>query len=172
MSSYFQNPISVAMAEQDVNKFYELQPLTLQGQPYPFDILKGKVVLIVNTASKCGFTSQYKGLQELHDRFYSKGLVILGFPSNDFGGQEPGSNKEIESFCKLNYGVTFPVMEKASVTGRSAQPVYQYLLGQLSDSVIKWNFEKIIIDRTGKVVAKFASSVDPMDPRIVELIEK
>jgi glutathione peroxidase len=160
------------MAEQDVGKFYQMQAVTLQGEPFAFDSLKGKVVLIVNTASKCGFTSQYKGLQDLHDRFHNKGLVILGFPSNDFGGQEPGTSKEIESFCKLNYGVTFPVMEKAPVTGGAMQQVYRYLLGQLSGAVVNWNFEKILIDRTGRVVAKFASSVDPSDPRIVELIEK
>ncbi len=170
--SYFCNPVSVALAEEDGGKFYQMQALTLQGQPFAFSSLKGKVVLIVNTASKCGFTSQYSKLQELYKRFHNKDLVILGFPSNDFGGQEPGTNREIESFCTLNYGVTFSMMEKGAVSGSSMQPVYRYLLGQLPGATIKWNFEKIVVDRTGKVIAKFASSVDPLDPRIVELIEK
>lgn len=160
------------MAEQEVDKFYQMQAVTLQGQPFAFTSLKGKVVLIVNTASKCGFTSQYAGLQELYDRFHSKGLVVLGFPSNDFGGQEPGTNKDIQSFCKLNYGVAFPMMEKGHVTGSGMQPVYRYLLEQLPGASIKWNFEKIVVDRSGKVVAKFASAVDPLDPRIVDLIDK
>jgi len=170
--SYFCNPVSVAMAEQEGGKFYQMQAVTLQGQSFAFESLKGKVVLIVNTASKCGFTSQYGALQELHERFHNKGLVVLGFPSNDFGGQEPGTNKDIQSFCKLNYGVTFPMMEKGAVSGGAMQPVYRYLLEQLPGASIKWNFEKIVVDRSGKVIAKFASSVDPSDPRIVELIEK
>jgi glutathione peroxidase len=170
--SYFCNPVSVAMAEQDVGKFYQMQALTLQGQTFAFDSLMGKVVVIVNTASKCGFTSQYGALQELYERFHSKGLVILGFPSNDFGGQEPGTNKDIDSFCKLNYGVTFPMMEKGPVTGSAMQPVYRYLLAQLPGASIKWNFEKIVVDRSGRVITKFASSIDPLDSRLVELIEK
>lgn len=170
--SYFCNPVSVAMAEQEVSKFYQMQAVTLQGQPFAFSALKGKVVVIVNTASRCGFTSQYAALQKLYERFHNKGLVILGFPSNDFGGQEPGTNNEIESFCKLNYGVTFPMMEKGPVTGSAMQPVYRYLLDQLPGASIKWNFEKIVVDKSGKVVAKFASSIDPLDSRIVELIEK
>ena len=130
LGSYFCSPVTTAVADQDLTKFYQLEAKSLQGQTFSFSSLRGKVVLIVNTASKCGYTSQYKGLQELYEKYHEKGFVILGFPSNDFGGQEPGTNKDIESFCKLNYGVAFPVMEIAPVTKDMTQPVYKYLLSQ------------------------------------------
>lgn len=108
-----------------MSKFYDLTPLDSKGNPYPFSELKGKVVLIVNVASKCGFTPQYEGLEKLNKEFEGKPVQILGFPCNQFGNQEPGSNEEIGSFCKLNYGVTFPVLAKVDVNGNNASPVYQ-----------------------------------------------
>jgi glutathione peroxidase-family protein len=145
--------------------FYELHPADKAGQPFDFSTLKGKVVLIVNVASKCGFTPQYKGLEELNSKYSDKGLVILGFPCNQFGHQEPGSQEEIENFCQVNYGVTFPVLRKIDVNGSNADPVYDYLknkkAGLLGFKGIKWNFEKFLIDRNGDVVERWASTTSP-----------
>ena len=125
---------------------------------------KGKVLLIVNTASKCGFTPQYKGLQELYDTYRDRGLEILGFPCNQFGHQEPGGSDEINSFCEINFGVNFPLFEKVDVNGANAHPLYQYLTkeapGFLFNS-IKWNFTKFLVDREGRVIARFAPTTKP-----------
>lgn len=132
---------------------------------------QGKVVLIVNTASKCGFTHQYEGLEALYRKYKDRGLVVLGFPSNDFGSQEPGTAKEIQEFCKNTYGIEFPMFEKTTVTQRNAEPIYQ-TLGRLSGEFPQWNFHKYLIGRDGKVVASFASKVDPQSASVTQQIEK
>ncbi|SGZ56680.1 CIC11C00000001333 [Sungouiella intermedia] len=147
--------------------FYELTPTDAKGKPFPFEQLEGKVVLIVNVASKCGFTPQYKELEELNKKYGDKGLQIIGFPCNQFGHQEPGSSEDIESFCSLNYGVTFPVLNKIEVNGKGADPVYKYLKDQKSGLLglnrIKWNFEKFLINKKGEVVDRYSSFTKPQD---------
>jgi glutathione peroxidase len=133
---------------------------------------KGKVLLIVNTASECGFTKQYKGLQALYDKYGKEGLVVLGFPSNDYGAQEPGSNAEIKNFCERNFKVTFPLFEKAPVSGNRAQPVYQYLVKNAPwKGAVGWNFEKFLVTRDGKISGRFKSSVSPEDKKLSDAIE-
>jgi glutathione peroxidase len=131
----------------------------------------GKVLLIVNTASECGYTPQYEGLEKLYRRYRDKGFAVLGFPANDFGGQEPGSNKEITQFCRLNYGVTFPMFAKTSVIGANANPLYRTLAARTGKPP-RWNFHKYLLDRSGQPVGVFESSVDPEDRRITVQIEK
>lgn len=130
----------------------------------------GKLTLIVNTASKCAYTSQYDGLEKLYERYKDKGLVILGFPSNDFGAQEPGTEKEIQSFCRLTYSVNFPMFAKTSVLKQNADPVYREL-AQASGRYPAWNFHKYLVGRNGQLIADFPSHVDPFDPGLVNLIE-
>jgi glutathione peroxidase len=137
---------------------------TLQGKPFDVNTLKGKVVLIVNTASKCGLTPQFKGLEELHQKYKEKGLVILGFPCNQFGAQEPGVGDEIQQFCSRNYGVTFQIMEKIDVNGDTTYPLYSYLKSEkkfLGIEAIKWNFEKFLVNREGIVVDRYAPATEP-----------
>lgn len=135
------------------------------GESVALSAFSNKVVLIVNVASKCGFTPQYKGLEELYQKYKDKGFIILGFPCNQFGGQEPGSNEEIQSFCELNYGVSFPVMGKVDVNGPSADPLFQWLKkaapGLLGTELIKWNFTKFLIDRNGNVAKRFGPQDEP-----------
>jgi glutathione peroxidase len=136
----------------------------LQDEPVSLCQFSGKVLLLVNTASECGYTPQYEGLEKLYRRYHDRGFVVLGFPANDFGGQEPGSNKDIAQFCRLNYGVTFPMFAKVDVNGDKTAPLYKWLKkeqpGILGSEAIKWNFTKFLIDRKGNVVARFA----PKDP--------
>ncbi|MEZ0310928.1 MAG: glutathione peroxidase [Myxococcota bacterium] len=138
---------------------------TLAGEPTTLADYKGKVLLIVNTASNCGFTPQYRGLEDLHKRFQERGLVVMGFPCNQFGGQEPGSNEEIAAFCEKNYGVTFPMFDKVEVNGPYAHPLFAELKAQapgvLGTEAIKWNFTKFLVDKTGKVVKRFAPNDEP-----------
>lgn len=145
--------------------FYELKPLDGASKPYDFSTLEGKVVVVVNVASKCGFTPQYKGLEELNQKYKDQGLVILGFPCNQFAHQEPGNQEEIASFCQLNYGVSFDILKKVDVNGSNADPVWTYLKSQKSGLLgfkgIKWNFEKFIIDKKGKVVERYGSITAP-----------
>jgi glutathione peroxidase len=148
---------------------------TIEGQPFDMALLKGKVVLIVNTASKCGFTKQLAGLEALNKKYADQGLVVVGFPSNDFGGQDPGSNAEIASFCEKNYGVTFPMMSKIAVKGDAKHPLYQFLTeektnGQFAGE-IGWNFTKFLVDRNGKVFARFGSNVAPDAEQLVKAVE-
>jgi glutathione peroxidase len=131
----------------------------------------GRVLLIVNTASECGYTPQYEGLEKLYRRYRDKGFAVLGFPANDFGGQEPGSNKEIAQFCRLNYGVTFPMFAKTSVIGANANPLYRALAARTGKPP-RWNFHKYLLDRAGHPVAVFESAVDPEDRRVTAQIEK
>jgi glutathione peroxidase len=148
-----------------VSTIYDFSTTSLQGQPLELSSFKDKVVLIVNTASKCGFTTQYTGLQKLYDSMAAKGLVVLGFPCNQFGGQEPGSTEDIQSFCQVNYGVTFPLSQKVDVNGSNAHPLYKYLTaekpGLLGLKDIKWNFTKFLVDKQGKVVKRYAPTDTP-----------
>lgn len=150
--------------------FYSLSFKTITGETFKFDKLKGKKVLLVNTASKCGFTPQFKDLEELNQQ-YGKSLTIIGFPSNDFLGQDPGTNSEIESFCELNYGVTFQMMEKSSVKGKEINPVYQWLTDKSkngwNEKAPSWNFCKYLIDENGKLIGFWPSKVKPMDKDII-----
>ena len=132
---------------------------------------RGKVLLIVNTASQCGFTPQYEGLEKLYRKYKDQGLVVLGFPANDFGRQEPGSNKDIAKFCEVNYGVSFPMFAKSSVVGTSANPLYAQL-AQRSGRAPQWNFHKYLVDRAGAQVLSFDSQVAPGDAKLVAAIEK
>jgi len=144
---------------------YDFEAQTTTGQSVKLDQYKGQVLLIVNTASKCGFTPQFDGLEKLWQSHGPKGLAVLGFPCNQFGGQDPGSNDEIASFCQLNYGVSFPMMAKVDVNGAQAHPLYQWLVkeapGILGTTSIKWNFTKFLIGRDGQVLGRYAPTDTP-----------
>ena len=145
--------------------FYDFSAETLDGKPAPLAEYRDKVVLIVNTASKCGFTPQYEGLEALYKKYRDKGFVVLGFPCNQFGAQEPGNAEEIANFCSLTYDVDFPMMRKIDVNGPDAHPLYRYLKhakkGLLGSEGIKWNFTKFLINRDGEVVERFAPTTTP-----------
>jgi len=149
---------------------YPLVETTLKGEPTPLSTFEGKVLLLVNTASECGFTPQYKGLEALQEKYAAKGFSVLGFPSNDFGGQEPGSAEEIATFCSNTYGVTFPMFEKVQVKGAEAAPLYALLSEALGAP--KWNFHKYLVDKKGHPVQAFPSNVDPLSPDIEKAIER
>ena len=144
---------------------YDFSVDDIHGKPVKLGKYRNKVMLIVNTASKCGFTPQYKGLEALYEKFHGKGLEILGFPCNQFGAQEPGTEDEIAQFCELNYGVTFPMFAKVEVNGGNAAPMYKYLKaerpGVLGSEAIKWNFTKFLVDRKGNVLARYAPNDTP-----------
>jgi len=145
-------------------KFYDLKANSLQGKEVILEDYKGKVVVVVNTASKCGFTPQYEGLEKLYKDYKDKGLVILGFPCNQFGNQEPGSEKDIAEGCLLNYGVSFPMFSKVFVNGENTHPVFSYLKNELKGTFgnnVKWNFTKFVIDRNGKPIKRFAPITKP-----------
>jgi glutathione peroxidase len=150
---------------------YDFKVPGLEGNEINFADYKGKKILIVNTASKCGFTPQYEALEKLHEQYKGK-LVIVGFPANNFGGQEPGSNSEIKEFCKRNYGVTFPMAEKVSVKGNDAHPLFKYLAAEAKkmgvDDPIQWNFTKFLVDENGKLVQVFGSKVVPTSEDITK----
>lgn len=159
-----------------MSKFYELAPKDKKGEPFSFKQLEGKVVLIVNVASKCGFTPQYKELEELYQKYQNKGFEIIGFPCNQFGHQEPGSDEEIGQFCQLNYGVTFPVLKKIDVNGSNQDLVYEFLksqkAGMLGFRGIKWNFEKFLVNKKGEVYERYSSLTKPssLEKTIEELL--
>lgn len=144
---------------------YDFEAQNISGQTVSLAEHRGRVLLIVNTASQCGFTPQFKGLQALWERYGEKGLTVLGFPSNEFGGQDPGSNDEISSFCEMNFGVSFPMMAKVEVNGRGAHPLYQWLKGEkpglLGSEGIKWNFTKFLVGRDGQVLKRYAPQDAP-----------
>ena len=146
-------------------KIYDFTVDDIHGKAQTLDRFKDKVLLIVNTASKCGFTPQYKGLEALYQKMHTRGLEVLGFPCNQFGGQEPGDAKEIETFCEINYGVTFPLFAKIDVNGAGTAQLYRYLKkerpGLLGSEAIKWNFTKFLVDRKGNVVERYAPNVEP-----------
>ena len=144
---------------------YDFEALSIDGKPVALKKFKGKALLIVNTASACGFTPQFAGLEKLHETYGPQGLVVLGFPCNQFGAQDAGSNSEIAGFCQLNYGVTFPMMAKIEVNGAGAHPLYQWLAaeapGLLGSKSIKWNFTKFLVDKDGQVLKRYAPTDTP-----------
>ncbi|KAI5853992.1 thioredoxin-like protein [Tricharina praecox] len=154
-----------ARAMSSASTIYDFTATKQLGEPLPMSQLKGKVVLIVNVASKCGFTPQYKGLEELNQKYHDKGLEILGFPCNQFGGQEPGTDEDIQNFCQTNYGVKFTMMKKVDVNGEAADPLWEHIKnekpGMLGMKRVKWNYEKFLIGRDGKVVERWASVTKP-----------
>lgn len=156
-----------------VTGIHDFKLKSLDGKPMDMAQFKGKKLLIVNTASKCGYTKQYADLQELHEKYGSK-ITVVGFPANNFGGQEPGSNEEIASFCKKNFGVSFPMAEKVSVKGGDIHPLFKYLTEEAGKmgvkDPIKWNFTKFLIDENGKLLEVFPSSVKPMDEAITKYL--
>lgn len=153
---------------------HQFTATALDGSTFDFATLRGKKVIVVNTASECGFTPQYKELQMLSEKYKDK-LVIIGFPTNDFGGQEPGSNKEIATFCEKNYGVTFPMMAKITVKGKKIDPVYQFLTQKdrngVLQSEVEWNFQKYLIDEQGHLVKMLPSKIKPDDAQIIQWLK-
>ena len=144
--------------------FYDLEAKTLQGKTIPMRAYKGKTVVVVNTASKCGLTPQYEGLEALYEKYRDQGLEILGFPCNQFGNQEPGSADDIEAFCQVNYGVSFTMFDKVDVNGSQTHPIFKYLKSELSGllgSKIKWNFTKFLIDKNGNPIKRYAPITKP-----------
>jgi glutathione peroxidase len=154
---------------------YDFTLPALNGTPTPLAGFKGKVVLVVNVASQCGYTPQYEGLQALYAKYKGQGFVIAGFPANNFGGQEPGTNEEIGAFCKSKYGVTFPMFSKISVKGSDKAPLYQFLTDKSANpktgGEIQWNFTKFLVDRDGKVIQRFESAVEPQSKELVSAVE-
>jgi len=144
---------------------------TLQGKPDDLCRYSGQVVLVVNTASYCGYTKQYEGLEALYQKYKGKGLVVLGFPSNDFGQQEPGTNQEVADFCERTFKVRFPMYAKSAVSGTAASPLYRSLAERTGEAP-KWNFHKYVLDRKGEPVGSFNSKVTPDDPKLVQAVEK
>jgi len=149
---------------------------SIDGKPAPLSQYKGKVVLIVNVASQCGYTPQYTGLEKIYEKYKDKGFVILGFPANNFGQQEPGSNEEIQAFCHSKYSVTFPMYAKISVKGADKHPLYQFLTDSQANpktgGEIQWNFTKFLVGKDGKVIARFESAVEPEAAPVTSAIEK
>jgi glutathione peroxidase len=150
---------------------HEFTMNSIDGKPVSLADYKGKVVLLVNVASKCGYTPQYAGLEALYRKYKDQGLVLIGVPANNFGSQEPGTNEEIKTFCKRNYDVTFPMMAKVSVKGEDKAPLYEYLTST-GGGDIKWNFTKFLVDRDGKVIERFEPKVTPESPELTAAIEK
>jgi len=159
--------IATAQAQEPAESIYQIEAKTLDGETIKLSQYEGKVLLIVNTASKCGFTPQYEGLQTLHETYKDKGLVVLGFPCNQFANQEPGSTEDIAKFCSANYGVTFQMFEKINVNGADTHPLYVYLKDQapgvLGTEGIKWNFTKFLITKNGQVYNRYSPSTDPAE---------
>jgi glutathione peroxidase len=158
-----------------MNDIYSFKVTDLEGKEFDFSSLRGKKILIVNTASKCGLTPQYKELEALYEQYKDKNLVIIGFPANNFGKQEPGTNEEIATFCERNYGVTFPMMSKISVKGDDMAPIYHYLTEKsqngLIDSEVEWNFQKYLIDENGKLVKVISPQTLPNDKEILDWVK-
>lgn len=165
--------ITMAMVHAQT-AFYDFTVKDIGGNDYPLSQLKGKKVLVVNTASKCGYTSQYEGLQELYEKYGSDDFMIIGFPANNFLKQEPGSNEEIANFCSINYGVSFPMMSKISVKGSDKHPLYTWLTSKaengVEDSKVSWNFQKYMIDEEGRLVGHFSPKTKPDNEALVSWI--
>lgn len=167
--------MSFSNANTTVDSVYEFKPTNINGKETSLSKYEGKVLLIVNTASECGFTPQYEGLQALYDQYQDQEFEILGFPANNFGGQEPGTDEEIKQFCKVNYGVTFPMFSKVSVKGDDQYPLFNYLTTTGNEDFtgdIKWNFEKFLIDKNGKLQRRFRSKTKPGSDEILKAIQK
>jgi glutathione peroxidase len=167
----FATPVQSTAAESPCPAILDHKFANLMDEPVSLCQFRGKVLLIVNTASECGYTPQYDGLEKIYRRYRDKGFVVLGFPANDFGGQEPGSNKEIAQFCQVNYGITFPVFAKTAVVGARANPLFRELAAK-TNKPPQWNFYKYLLDQAGRPVAVFESAVEPEDRRIVTEIDK
>lgn len=167
----FATPAPTIAAEPRCPSMLDHKFPNLMDEPVSLCQFRGKVLLIVNTASECGYTPQYEGLERLYRRYREKGFVILGFPANDFGGQEPGSNQEVAQFCQVNYGITFPMFAKTSVIGANANPLHRELAARTGNPP-RWNFHKYLLDRAGQPVAVFESAVEPEDRQITAQIEK
>jgi glutathione peroxidase-family protein len=174
------NPPATARAEVQVEApatpLYAFSLNDIDGAPVELDQYRGKALLLVNVASKCGYTKQYTGLQALHEKYQDEGLVVLGFPANNFGSQEPGTNEEIKAFCSTTFNVTFPMFAKISVKGDDIHPLYAFLTGAETSpdfaGEIKWNFNKFLVNRAGDIVGRYDSNVEPMGETLVADIEK
>lgn len=168
--------ISISTIAQDAKIFYDHNVKTIEGDEISLEKFKGKKLLIVNTASKCGFTPQYEGLQNLYEKYKGENFEIIGFPANNFLNQEPGTNEEIKEFCSVNYGVTFQIMEKISVKGKDMHPIYQWLtskkMNKVMDSKVKWNFQKYLIDEEGNLVGYLLPKEKPDSEKLVQWIEE
>ena len=165
--------VAVIAAAPAVKSAYDFKMTAIDGKPLPLSKYKGQVMLVVNTASFCGFTPQYEALQKVHEAYKAKGFTVLGIPSGDFKNQEYGSNKEIAQFCESKFGIRFPMTEKADVVGPNAAPFYQWAAAELgADNAPKWNFHKYLVGRDGKLIAAFPSKVTPDDPQVTAAIEK
>lgn len=164
---------SLTVRTPKLNNISSFKVKDMTGKDIFLSDFKGKVLLIVNVASKCGYTPQYKGLQELYEKYKPKGLELLGFPCNDFGGQEPGSNEEIQNFCSMNYGVTFKLFDKVKILGKDKNKLYAALTDNdiTGTSDVKWNFEKFLISKNGDIVARYTSKVKPNDKNLIAAIE-
>lgn len=161
--------------DKSPDSVHEFKMQDIDGQKIDLSKYEGKVLLIVNTASECGYTPQYDGLDELYEKYKDKGLVILGFPANNFGGQEPGTDQEIKQFCKTNFDVSFPLFSKISVKGNDQHPLFDYLCSTENPDFtgeIKWNFEKFLISKEGELVHRFRSPVKPLSDTLVSAVEK
>jgi glutathione peroxidase len=166
---------AILMTAAGAASVYDYTLNSIDGKPTPLAEFKGKVVLLVNVASRCGFTPQYTGLEALYEKYKDQGFVIVGFPANNFGSQEPGTNEEIKTFCKSKYSVTFPMMAKVSVKGDDTTPLYQFLTTKANpstDGEIKWNFTKFLVGKDGNVIARFEPKVTPEDPALIDAVEK
>lgn len=170
-----QNKTITTTNTMEKQTIYQFKVEDLSGKTFDFSSLKGKKILVVNTASKCGLTPQYKDLEKIYKEYKDKGFVIVGFPANNFGHQEPGTNAEIESFCEMNYGVTFPMMSKISVKGNDMHPIYQFLTQKakngVQDSDVEWNFQKYLINEKGELAKVISPEVLPTDDAIVGWIK-
>lgn len=175
-NEYIKQTSTMKETSKSQQSIYQFKVSDLYGNNFDFASLKGKKILIVNTASECGLTPQYEQLQSLYEEFGGDNFVIIGFPANNFGNQEPGSNEQIATFCKANFGVTFPMMDKVSVKGEDMAPIYKFLtqksLNGFADSNVEWNFQKYLIDEKGHVVQVINPRILPNDPEIKEWIKK
>jgi glutathione peroxidase len=166
------NPAPLPQPSQAANMtLYDFTMSAIDGQPAKLSEYKGKVVLVVNTASECGYTPQYAGLVRLHEKLAARGFSVIGFPSNDFGAQEPGSDQEIKTFCDTKFKVSFPLFSKSVVKGKNKSPLYAFLTSAPPGGEVKWNFEKFLIGKDGKVAGRYPSSVEPEDQKLVADIE-
>ncbi len=172
----FSSIFLMSMISSETQSIHQFKVNDINGNLFDFSSLKGKKIMVVNTASKCGLTPQYEQLEAVYDKYKNKNFVIIGFPANDFMSQEPGSNKEIAQFCLQNYGVSFPMMSKISVKGKDMHPVYQFLTQKskngLEDNKVEWNFQKYLLDEKGNLVRVVSPRVLPNDPSIIAWIEK
>jgi glutathione peroxidase len=163
-------------AQKNLKSFYDFTVTDINGKSFSMSSLKGKKVMVVNVASKCGYTPQYEQLQKLYDTYKDKNFVIVAFPANNFANQEPGTNAEIKEFCRMNYGITFPMMQKISVKGKDQAPIYKWLTQKSENGVIDqevmWNFQKYLIDENGKLTAVYLPKVSPLDEKIINWIEQ